>query len=306
MLNSLAKRLPHPLLCRLYHHKRLREESERAAKVAALAGLPLLETLNLPSLRTSDTLFVLGSAWSVNDISDERWQIIAKHDSVGINFWPVHPFVPRFYHFEDIAFENQPFMFQAFQQMVKRRSEAYTDTLKIIAELAPTDLRQTLFELPEGMRKKLYVGFSMPVVARNEDELRAGIRYMRSQGAFSSRAHVPWLFKYGGSVIAMMTLAVLMGHKRIILCGVDLNNQDYFYHDRDRYPESADWEFVPRKDAHLTTRRLPWLVPAQTAIYVFKELVLNPANIELYVESRESTLYPTIPLASPALFEGLA
>ncbi|HYK35227.1 hypothetical protein [Alloacidobacterium sp.] len=124
MLNSLAKRLPHPLLYRLYHHKRLREESAREAKAAVLGGLPLLETLNLPSLRTSDTLFVLGSAWSINSISDKRWQIIARHDSVGINFWPVHPFLPRFYHFESIAFENQPIMFQAFQQMAQRKSEA--------------------------------------------------------------------------------------------------------------------------------------------------------------------------------------
>jgi len=40
--------------------------------------------------------------------------------------------------------------------------------LKIITELAPIDLRQTLFELPEGMKKNLYVGFSMPVVASND------------------------------------------------------------------------------------------------------------------------------------------
>lgn len=305
MFNSLAKRLPHPLLCRLYHHRRLREESDRAAKAAALAGLPLLETLNLLNLRTSDTLFVLGSAWSINNISDERWRIIARHDSIGINFWPAHPFVPRFYHFEGIAFDHQPAMFHAFQQMSQRRSEAYAGTLKVITELAPIGLRQTLFELPEGMKKNLHIGFSMPVVARNEIELRSGIGYMRSLGAFSPRANVPWVFKYGGSVIAMMTLAVLMGHKRVVLCGVDLNNQDYFYHDRDRYPECADWEFVPRKDAHLTTRRLPWLVPAQTAVHVFKELVLDPENIELFVESGDSTLYPTVPLASPALFEEL-
>ena len=132
----------------------------------------------------------------------------------------------------------------------------------------------------------------MPVVARNEEELRYGIRYFRSIGAFSPHARVAWLFKYGGSVIAMMTLGVLMGYKRIILCGVDLNKQDYFYQDPRRYPECAGWEFVSRNEAHLTTRRLPWLVPAQSAVHIYKELVLDPANIELFVESRASTLYP--------------
>jgi hypothetical protein len=305
-IRSLAKHLPHPVLCRLYHHARFREESTRAAKAAALAGLPLLELLDLRRLRASETLFVLGSASSINDISDERWSIIGRHDSVGINFWPAHPFVPRFFHFEDISYDDQPVMHDAFQLLLERRSEDYANTVKIVTDVNPIRQRQTIFELPEGMRKNLYIGFSMPVVARNEREFRAGIEYMRSIGAFASQARVAWLFKYGGSVIAMMTLAVLMGYKRIVLCGVDLNRQDYFYQDPARYPDYADWEFVSRKAMHQTARRLPWLVPAQSAVYIFKELILDPKGIELLVENRVSTLYPRVPLASEALFEELA
>lgn len=306
IVRSLAKQLPHPLLCRLYHHRRLRKESARVVEAAALAGLPLLETLDLPGLRTSNTLFILGSAWSINDISDERWQIIGRHDSVGINFWPAHPFVPRFFHFEDIAYEYQPVMYEAFQKLLRRRSEAYANTVKIITEVNAVAGRQTIFELPEGIKKNLYVGFSMPVVARSEEELRVGLRYMRSIGAFSPREKVAWLFKYGGSVIAMLTLGVIMGYKRIILCGVDLNKQDYFYQHRERYPECAGWEFVSRNDSHLTTRRLPWLVPAQAVVYLFKELVLDQEGIELYVENGASTLYPKVSLATQSLFEKLA
>lgn len=306
IVRSLAKQLPHPVLCRLYHHISLREKSARAVKAAALAGLPLLETLHLPSLRTSDTLFILGSAWSINDISDERWRVIEKHDSVGINFWPAHPFVPRFFHFEDITHDCQPIMYDAFQKLLRRRSEAYANTVKIITEVTQIRGRQTIFELSGGMKKNLYVGFSMPVVARSEEELRAGLQYMRALGAFSPRAKVAWLFKYGGSVIAMLTLGVIMGYKRMILCGVDLNQQDYFYQHPERYPECADWEFVSRTDAHLTTRRLPWLVPAQSAVYLFKKLVLDPEGIELYVENSVSTLNPRVPLASQSLFDQLA
>jgi len=306
MIRSLAKHLPHPLLFRLYHHVRLRKESARAAKAAALVGLPLLENIDLPSLRASDTLFILGSAWSINEISDERWQVIGRHDSVGINFWPAHPFVPRFFQFENITYDHQPAMYDAFQKLLERRSEAYANTLKIITEVSLDGQRQTLFELPESMKKNLYVGFSMPVVARNEEELRAGIRYMRSIGAFSPHARVAWLFKYGGSVIAMLTLAVLMGYKRIVLCGVDLNKQDYFYQHRERYPECADWEFVSRNELHQTTRHLPWLVPAQSAVCIFKELILDQEDIELFVENRVSTLYPRAPLASQSLFDELA
>ena len=220
-----------------------------------------------------------------------------------MNFWPAHPFVPRLLSFEIMTYHDHPVAYDAFLHLLERRYEAYANTVKIVTEVRPLGPRQMLFELPEGIKKNLYVSFSMPVVARNEEELRAGIRYMRSIGAFRPCANAPWLFKYGGSVISMMTLAVLMGYKRVVLCGVDLNKQDYFYHHRERYPEYADWEFVPRKEVHLTTRRLPWLVPAQSAIYIFKELILDPEGIELFVESRQSTLYPRVPLAPPSLFE---
>jgi hypothetical protein len=305
-IRSLAKHLPHPLLYRLYHYVRLREESTLASKAAALAGLPLLESLDLQGLRSSDTIFILGSAWSINEISDERWTVIGKYDSVGINFWPAHPFVPRFYHFESILRDDQPAMYEALIKLFQRRSEDYANTVKIVTEVGRLEVRQTIFELPEGMKKNLYVGFSMPVVARNEDELRAGIKYLRSIGAFTPHAKVAWLFKYGGSVIGMMTLAVLMGYKRIVLCGVDLNRQEYFYQHRERFPEYADWEFSLRNEVHKTARRLPWLVPAQSAVYVFKELVLDPEGIELLVESRASTLHPRIPVAPQSLFDELA
>lgn len=306
VLRSLAKSLPHPILYRLYHHKRFREEVSRTAAVALRTGLPLLEMLDLSRLKTSDTLFVLGSAGSINEISDERWQIIGRHDSVGLNFWPVHPFVPRFFAFENIPHGLHPAMYEILLSLLERRSGDYANTVKIITEVKDLEPRQVVFELPESFRKNLYLSFSIPVAARNEEELGAGICYLRKLGAFTPRNHVSWLFKYGGSVTAMMALGAIMGYKRIVLCGIDLNKQNTFYTDWERYPECVDWDFVSPKEVHLTARRLPWLVPAQSAVRILKELILDPLGIELYVENRISTLYPQIPLAPHSLFEELA
>lgn len=305
-VRSLAKRLPHPILSRLYHYAYLREETSRAAKVSARTGLPLLQSLDLTRLKTSDTLFVLGSAASINDIPEKRWQIIGRHDSVGLNFWPVHPFVPRFATFENIPHGVSPGMYQIFLSLLARRADAYANTVKITTEVKSLAPQQVLFDLPARFREKHYVGFSLPVVARNEDELRDGIRYLDSIGVFTPRAHVSWLFKYGGSVIAMMALAAVMRYKRIVLCGIDLNKQQTFYHDKERYPECADWDFIIQRNPHITTLRLPWLVPAQSAVSIFKELVLDPRGIELLVESQVSTLYPKVPLATDALFDELS
>ena len=295
MLKSLAKRLPHWLLLRLFHAHYLHGQARLARDVACFARLPLLETLNLGQLKTSDTVFVLGSGWSINDIVEERWRIIARHDSIGFNFWPVHAFVPRIFVFESLLYEEEEerqFMFRMLKKVIEQRAEDYANTVKIVTEVQPPGLRQLATELCEEFRKNLYVGYTAPVIARTELELTAGLDYLRKRGEFEVSNCVPWLFKYGGSVIAMLSLAVRMGYKRIVLCGIDLGMQDYFYHHRERYPESADWELAPRRDPHLTTRRLPWMVPAQQIIYEFNRRLLKPAGIALFVENRSSTLFP--------------
>jgi hypothetical protein len=306
MIKSLIKQLPHPLLLRLYHAYYLRQQRSLAVDLADATKLPLLDTLKLSPLKTSDTVFILGSGWSINDIADRRWNVIGHHDTIGFNFWPVHPFVPRIFVFENLCTSIQQDLYRAFFITVQRRAHDYRHTVKITTEPHPQSQRQLLHELPPNFRENLYVGYTAPVTARSEAELEAGITFLRSQGVFEPGDNLQWLFKYGGSVIAMLSLAMRMNYRRIVLCGIDLGKQDYFYHDRARYPDSADWEFAPRKDVHLTARRLPWMVPAQQVIQAFKKVVLDPAGVELFVENRSSTLFPAIAEAPNELWNSPA
>lgn len=305
MIKSLIKQLPHPLLLRLYHAYYLRQQRALSVALARATNLPLLQELQLSSLKTSDTVFILGSGWSINEIPAERWDIIGRHDTIGFNFWPVHPFVPCIFVFESICPDVQQDLYQAFVGIIERRARDYERTLKIVTDPHSQSQRQIVHELPPAFRKNLYVGYTAPVTARSRAELEDGMRYLRANRVFDPGDRIEWLFKYGGSVIAMLSLAVRMNYKRIVLCGIDLGKQDYFYHHRERYPESADWEFVPRKDIHLTARSLPWMVPAQEAISAFKQLVLDPAGVKLFLENRSSTLFPRIPEASREIWAGL-
>src|ERR1035441_1165666 len=103
MLKTLAKKLPHPLLLRIHHYYDLHRKSILARAVSVRTDLPLLETLDLSRIKTSDTVFVLGSGWSINEIGDERWKVIGRHDSIAMNFWPAHALVPRIYMFFEIG-----------------------------------------------------------------------------------------------------------------------------------------------------------------------------------------------------------
>lgn len=296
MLRSLAKRLPHPVLMRLHQRHQLAQQLALAREVSHRTELPLLETLDLSRHKTSDTVFVLGSGASVNQISEEKWKIIGNHDSIAMNFWLTHPFVPGIFLFENIKpGEDLELMFRVFRDLLQRRAFDYRNTVKIISEFAPLSYRQLALDIPDAFRPYLYIGHSANIVARNEKELVAGIHYMIGKGTFQRRDHIAWHFKCGGSVLAALSMAVCMAYRRIILCGIDLGNAEYFYQDPKKYPEASEWEFVPRNQPHLMARRFTWGLPSQVVIPEFKRQVLDPAGIELFVENRSSALFPGIP-----------
>jgi hypothetical protein len=307
MMRALAKRLPHPLLMRLHQHYQLAQQSALARKISRRTGLPLLETLDLSRFKTSDTVFILGSGSSINEISESRWKIIGGCDTIAMNFWPVHPFIPTIYLFENVRpDEDLEVMFTALRDLLQQRAYDYRNTLKIISEFVPLERRQLVLNIPEAFRQHLYIGYSANIVARDEKELLAGLRYMLKKGMFQRRDHIAWQFKCAGSVLAALSLAVCMGYSRIVLCGIDLGNAEYFYQDPERYPEACRWEFVPRNQLHNAARRLKWLVPAQQVIVHFQREVLEPAGIELFVENRSSALFPRIPELTGEIFSQLA
>jgi len=296
MIRALAKRLPHPLLMRLHQRHQLAQQLALARQISLHTGLPLLKTLELSPLKTSDTVFILGGGASINQISQEKWKIIGEHDSIAMNFWLAHPFVPKIFLFENIRpGEDLELMFRVFHDLLDRRAFDYRNTVKIISELAPLSCRQLVLDVPKAFRPHLYIGHSANIVARDEKELVAGIRYMIRQGAFEPRDHIAWHLKCGGSVLAALSMAVCMAYSRIILCGIDLGNAEYFYQDVEKYPEASQWEFSPRNQPHPMARRFAWGLPLRVVIPEFKRYVLDPAGIELFVENRSSALFPGIP-----------
>jgi len=296
MIKSLAKNLPHPILLRVHHHYAYYRQAAAARTISRFTGLPLLETLDLSAVRTSDTVFILGSGSSINEIPDWKWEIIGRHDTIAMNFWPVHPFVPSIYLFENIRpTEDLEVMFDALHGLLQRRASDYRKTVKIVTEFAPVKHRQLVLDIPDDFRQGLYLGYSANIAARNESELVAGLRYMLKQGMFQRRNHIGRQFKCAGSVLAALSMAVSMGYRRIVLCGIDLRNAEYFYQDSRRYPEESQWEFVPKTSLHMAARRLQWLIPAQEVIVHLKREVLDAAHIELFVENRSSALFPRVP-----------
>lgn len=293
-LKSLAKSLPYPLFLRLFYAWDWVRWRPRAENARNRAGIPWLDQVDLLQTKSSDTLFVLGSGPSINRISAERWQLIAAHDTVGFNWWLYHSFVPKFYFFEVIAKEELPTAFDSYLTLADRRAADYASTIKVAMELLRSGT-QTLHHLPPAFRKNLFAAHKIEAPARNEPELARALAYLQHRGAFRVTGRFSDLLKYAASLTTMLVFALKLGYKRIVLCGIDLKTPDYFFQDRRIYPDS--WEPPESEcfETHFTEVTLTWKLPVTRAVAIIKEQLLDPAGIELYIESQDSAFWPMLP-----------
>ena len=126
------------------------------------------------------------------------------------------------------------------------------------------------------------------------------------------------------SIFMTMSFALLAGYRRIVLCGVDLANTAYFYHDPRHearglpvppmLPATAEelarkytqhglkMSQVPDPSVHNTIDPALNPLPMDKVIHAFNEEVLKPEGVELYVALPSSKLFPRI----PALYSSLA
>jgi hypothetical protein len=243
----------------------------------------------------------LGSGSSINEITADRWQAIARHDTLALNFWVLHPFVPNFYFFESIERIAYPEAARVMLDWFARRAEDYRDTVKAAMEVHRPS-RQMVEDLPSAFRNHSYGALSIPAPARNQRELEHALRYLANEGLFDAERNYSRLLKYASSITTALTLAAKLRYRKVVLCGVDLRHQCYFFQDQELFPETANLTFVPRSEPHETSVALEWRLPLPEVLPVLKRTILEPAGTELYVENPSSALYPSVPEAPAAVF----
>lgn len=296
-LARIAHQVPHSVVLRAFHAWWQLDRGLWFEYFRQRAGLELLEDLR--GYRTSDTVFILGSGGSLNEISDARWQRIAAHDSFGFNFSLVHPHRPTLYAFEYMG--PSQIQYARFVEHAVER-EDYRDLPKLFAHIHPQALEKFLAGVPEHFRENLFATFPVYTFARDRDELDSAIELLRQRGLWGTDR---WdrQFKYRGTLSMMISVAVKMGYEKVVLCGVDLNNWAYFFDDAERYPSMRGYYQERRKNrVHGTFDRRDNVMPMDEIVYAMDELILRPRGIELFVENASSALHPRVREAPDHLF----
>ena len=235
--------------------------------------------------KTSDTIFIFGSGPSINSISDEEWDIIGNHDSMGLNhaFLVGRPMTLFYLGYEPSS--NQTLK-QAFTGDL---SSLYENTLwfvptkiifrlyhpRVIPEFFPPNTKIALFDLP----RSIFLESDRPFI---EADFQKSLIY---RGVMGVGLH----------------FADLLGYKNIVLLGVDLHTYRHFFDaydvvkdDREKYNEMMN---------ERTGGCFESMVPKENKFrkmdeyyYSANELYFKPKGVNLYVGNKNNMLSPRIPL----------
>ncbi len=304
MLNSvhhLLHKVSYPLFLRTYYLKYLLSELREDEYCRRRLGIRRFVDLDLRAVKRTETLFVLGSGSSINQISAARWEVISSHDSIGFNFWPIHPFVPNMFFLETIPPDHSYGMFELFCRISRRRAKDYVGVIKVVTELRNA-LPTGRFAGSEEFLGPVYTLRTLPVAATSAAEFSYGLNFLRSKGFFNAAGRISYVFKQASTLSCLISLAIRMQYRTVVLCGVDLNHSEYFYQDANLYPETASLKFGPRSGPHVTNSPMPWRITIESVILEMKRQLLDPLGIQLHVENRSSALWPKISEAPSSLF----
>lgn len=279
--------LPYPVLLRLILGQYLLTSERAYEKAARQLGLERLPPEEWQQLKKSDTLAVLGSGWSITEIGEARWAQLRRTDRFGFNFWHAHPELPNFYACESMV--PGPILDQ-WVTIAERRSDDYRGVLKLITEVSPQKT-EMVERAPQGFRERAFTMPIQPCFARNGEELRHALLFLERKGVFT--AMPPRFLKYRATVSMMVTLGAALGHRDIVLCGIDLRDPRYFYQ---ADPALQGLRSSPPGPTHATMVAKPNLMSIVDILAMMNEVVLKPRGVRLWVESATSALHPMLPV----------
>ncbi len=171
--------------------------------------------------KRSDTVCILGSGPGINRITPEEWRHIAACDSIGVNFWPVHDHVPSILFFEVSGDAERNAVHAGLMRM---RADAYAQ-VPVCVNIR--DAGRALEAWPAELRRRWHL-YATVYGAKSVPLLRRALERLAAAEARGEDVR-PLLVNHSGSMSTMVLVAMLAGHRRIELWGVDPGSTTYFW-----------------------------------------------------------------------------
>ena len=180
------------------------------------------------SSKKSDILFILGSGNSINNI--DNWEDIRKHDSLGFNYFLFHKFVPNIFVIESTYPALEKEYTAQLNLIKKKKSYLKKSDLYLKINNGYNKIKKILDE--NSVKYKLI--YELNFNSKNINELNIQINKKLNNLLKSF-----FFLGQGTASIERFCLnAYYAGYKKIVLCGVDLNNKKYFFDDTANLPDN--------------------------------------------------------------------
>lgn len=260
-----------------------------------------LSSLPVQDHQTSNTIFVFGTGASINQYPAEWWDVIQRHDSIGMNFFLLHHHVPTFHVMETVNGIRRQLLYSRYVERGDYKGVPLLLKTQL-SNLSPrrvADRVQKISTLHPQVQSNVYLSLDLLAAGRDIGDMETAYRLSERLGLWTPRERFLMLTKRRGSVSYIINFAVRAGYRNIVLCGIDLNQSEHFFESQRRELESAGLPVPQKPDEgpiHETNDPAKDPVTISHVITCLKQNILDPAGVSLTVASASSALYPEIPV----------
>jgi hypothetical protein len=174
--------------------------------------------------KSSETLFILGSGPSVKLLRSDSWEIIGSNDSLALNRFAFHEFVPTFYWLE--INQNLP----ALNYLLNEMTDKYRVRTPLFFSSYDNFFRSQcdVGSFPEIIRRNLFFVHLRNPFFKSANSIIKNCRKLESNGKNSSAGYAQFI-SLRASLIVCIQFAFLLNYKKIVFVGVDLNSSEHFF-----------------------------------------------------------------------------
>lgn len=226
------------------------ESGRQTINAARLNKIGVAEEFSSHIDRTSDTLYIMGSGPSINELTERQLSQIQTNDSMAFNWFIVHDLVPTFYVLQPPILDCWNVDTLGRHQMgliLKRKSHALSSTKVILkggflSKFSGARSRY-LDWLKDGLKSSepLTITPRINVAFRTREALSSFLNSAKKSAliGFDTGLKSPVL-QINSTLNFCLTLSSQLGYRKVVLCGFDSENPGHFFDRRDykeRFPE---------------------------------------------------------------------
>ena len=247
------------------------------------------------------TIFILGAGWSVNDLSERMVKHIGEHQSVGINFWFFHHFVPTVFSFDagKVAEDEEAHVRASMVALggLFARREVSNRKPKVLYLRPYQSEPDYLVPCPPELNDSSWVSGRANLLSRDPDSVEADLRLLTKRAV---RGKLPGgvLPDNGSSVVRLIFLALAQGFKDIVLVGIDLDTRPHFWFAPqylERYPEHVALFSHPDDQPHGTAGSADRALGNLEFLAIMGKVLAQLGLAKLWVASPSSQLAEVLP-----------